>query len=1000
MFSHDEINAVIKLPVFQDDWKVIRQKQIEFRLGVHVSLADEMLQRLTYFVDSVVASAPLWDAESPKTTIEIAAEIAEFLGQAATKSDAWKRLMRFNAAVLYELADKPSLAQASFGNAVGGVLENLFCRKGVFRNLSAEDTTDEGADGGHLDSVLNALCHDALRLAEYQRGVMPTFSLDSLTVLLDFSKLYYSSINAGEMLAYAAMLKKRASHATRRVVSRKLFSELQFINFPAELWGSQIQAINSGMLNSQYDSWGLAAPTGTGKTFLTRVLILDRLSTEPESKVIYVVPSKALVSEVANDLGKALNALDIKVVGLGSQLVSLSVDEADELDGYNVAVMTPEKADLLLRLGVDYINKTRMVIVDEAHHIESGTRGVLLEFYLWRLRQLLSKTARFILLSAVAPNISELTNWLGRNPASVVLHQRSTRMRAGVYRYNTVGAGYIDYADGTSITVVANPNRKNLRTSLVQLAHAAQKAGPVLVVAKGKKECEHLAETMCTFLTEANALRTLTEAELASECIRRLDSRLEREMYEEISMRVLLRHRIVYHHAGLPPRVRNAVEDAIRKNYVDYVFATTTLAEGVNFPFSSVIVQSLALKDPPEKGRPSRYSPITPRTFWNIAGRAGRPGADREGQVILFEPALGIEKVEITLNSYLDPSIGGLAPVTSALALGVREILVSINKGEYAFSALHDMSIPSSVSKRVRGTLNLIRISLLHADAASISISAESLLSNCFAARFLSTDELRFANVLFKSQNEVVRRFVDSESGLPKKIIAELGLSFETIVELRNYVKSLENWRLQQMSKVVRGGAVSETDCVYVLSPTAARMAELEGPRLGGFYSEVIKQWIFGIPLAKVMSQVKRGDGLKQINRLEDLIGVIYTRIQYLLPWGLYAMNSLVELECKARGIDYAGSILQLAYLADAGVPDFGALRLVNLGFERVDAARLGRAYRRDGGVSSGVDIVRWVQIQKPDSLKKIVAGEDNRRVDYDLNNVISRLSGLGGSLS
>src|SRR5262249_34936864 len=149
-------------------------------------------------------------------------------------------------------------------------------------------------------------------------------------------------------------------------------------------------------------------------------------------------------------------------------------------------------------------------------------------------------------------------------------------------------------------------------------------------------------------------LRSLTEAEQASDIVRRLDSRLSREMYSDVPMRALLKHRIAYHHAGLPPRVRIAVEEAIRARMIDFVFATTTLAEGVNFPFSTVIVQALALREAPEKGRGARYHPVTPRSFWNIAGRAGRPGVDREGQAILFEPTLGLDKVNAVLDPYLD----------------------------------------------------------------------------------------------------------------------------------------------------------------------------------------------------------------------------------------------------------------------------------------------------------------------------------------------------------
>ena len=111
-------------------------------------------------------------------------------------------------------------------------------------------------------------------------------------------------------------------------------------------------------------------------------------------------------------------------------------------------VLTPEKADLLVRLSAESFQRTRLAIVDEAHHIESGTRGALLEMYLWRLKNLIPRHARFVFLSAVAPNIEQLTEWLGAPSRTVFYRSRPTRMRVGVYRTGRVGArraGWIDY---------------------------------------------------------------------------------------------------------------------------------------------------------------------------------------------------------------------------------------------------------------------------------------------------------------------------------------------------------------------------------------------------------------------------------------------------------------------------------------------------------------------------------------------------------------------------
>ena len=98
----------------------------------------------------------------------------------------------------------------------------------------------------------------------------------------------------------------------------------------------------------------------------------------------------------------------------------------------------------------------------------------------------------------------------------------------------------------------------------MQLAQALAVAGPVLVVAKGKRECENLAAEMAARLELPDRM---VSDELQADGLQRLDSRLERELYADVPMRELLKSRIVYHHAGLPPRVRNAVEEVIRVRF-------------------------------------------------------------------------------------------------------------------------------------------------------------------------------------------------------------------------------------------------------------------------------------------------------------------------------------------------------------------------------------------------------------------------------------------------
>jgi len=734
----------------------------------------------------------------------------------------------------------------------------------------------------------------------------------------------------------------------------------------------------------------LAAPTGTGKTFLTRLLILKTLLDNPQNKILYIVPSKALVHEVWLNLNSAFEPLGYKAVQVTPQLAELDKDEKIRLFDSSIAILTPEKADLLLRLDTDFTLQVSLIIVDEAHHIESDTRGVLLELYLWRIKKMFQNQKRVIFLSAVTPNILDLASWMGNNPNAVVVDKRSTRMRSGIFRIKKIGSkrkGVIQYFDGSLIEIIESNLENGKHRQLVQLAHEISSAGPVLIVAEGKGTAENLAKLMFEWLNENKTLRELTEEQKNLDIVQRLDSRLEREMDAEVEMRNLIKYRIAYHHAGLPPRIRETVEKAIRENLIDFVFATTTLAEGVNFPFSSVIIQSLALKEVPEKGQKTKYHIITPRTFWNIAGRAGRPGWDQEGQVILFEPSLGIEDIEELLKPYLNPSMNNVAPVRSALAGSIKEIIEGIKSETFSLDDINNAKLSSSVTKHIRGTVNLLRVGLIHAKASNLISTPEEILEGTFALHNFDESEKEFTKQLLKRQFEIVDQFINNSNDITMDLIAELGLSIETLTEIYDYVINSPDWKIENMSKIYRYGEIDPHYLKYVISSVASKMAELEGPKLGAYNTEAIISWLEGKPLLTVKQHAK----FKR--PLIYLISVIYSRVQFLLPWGLYATHRIVKEEAERRDIPYNDEILKVAYLVDAGVPNFDALTLVDLDFERVDATRLSNEFR--SGPHKDTNIVSWMNAQNQDHIIRCVKGHDNRRLDSDLFVLLAKLKTL-----
>lgn len=990
MFSPADLSEATKTESFREDLAEVFRNQAEHRLARPVSFDDQTVYRLQKFVSAVLVSAPGWENDGVHPLVSLAAEIAEAL--VVTDHPAFDvRKMKFRCALLYELADQPAMAAAQGDlGAELSPLDDFFRRKGPFRTLGGQM---DGYPSPSPDTPLPAswaIAQDAQDLAAFQQGDEGRELLPDAGPLEEAVQHFNLDLNLTDIRAFEEVVRRRAERGTHSALPKHLVGEARQLGLPLELWRHQIELIEEGLLSAGR-TWGVAAPTGSGKTFLATLIALSALSDAPGKKVLYIVPSNALVHQVSRDLANAFDPLNLVVNAVTPQLVALDDDEDEQVAEADILVLTPEKADLLLRIGAGFLADVVLVIVDEAHHIESGTRGVLLEMYLTRLKTHFADQARYVLLSAVTPNIGELAAWVSPSAQSRLFRDRATRMRVGVYRVRRgdVGnQGWIDYIDGSRICTVKEPAETGQAAGLVQLAAQLATAGPVLVVAKGQNTAESLAERLKKRIESEPEADLLGDEEMQGDVMQRLDARLEREMYPDVALRGLLKLRIAYHHAGLPPRVREAVEQAITDNHIRYVIATTTLGEGVNFPFSSVIVQALAIRNPPEFGKAASYRLVTPRTFWNIAGRAGRPGFDHEGQVVLYEPSLGLEHVNAVLDPYVNPSIEDIAPVSSALGNELADIAGKINSGAMSADDFSSVELDEGMGRGIQGVVNLLRVGIAHARAAEMNQDPGDLFDKTFAGETLDAERQEFARSFFEDQARVVDEYLARPSAPPLRLVAELGLSLDTLSRLQGYVEKLKDWQIEQMSKIMFGGRINFDALRFIVSPVLKRMAELEGRKLGALYTETVVDWCQGKPFAAIPLVGKQ-------KKLEELIGVVYSRIGYLLPWGLYAFDRFIEREADRRGLQYENEIRSLAYLVDVGVPDVAALVLSTQGFERTDAARLSRAYYRDKEARETTDVMRWLVAQPDRDLLHIVRGVDSRRVDFDFRNLLAELRRL-----
>ena len=172
-------------------------------------------------------------------------------------------------------------------------------------------------------------------------------------------------------------------------------------------------------------------PTGSGKSFVAELAISQTVG---EGWVLYLAPTNALTEQIRTDLRKSMKPLRTEVLAfVGDREYSvLKTEVVSEMSSNSVAVMTPEKASLALRLYPEVFQSCKLVVFDECHLIgeTSSERSIVAELLLSNI-MLLAPDIRILLMSAIVQNPQELANWLkaatGHMASTIMIPWRPTR---------------------------------------------------------------------------------------------------------------------------------------------------------------------------------------------------------------------------------------------------------------------------------------------------------------------------------------------------------------------------------------------------------------------------------------------------------------------------------------------------------------------------------------------------------------------------------------------
>ena len=349
----------------------------------------------------------------------------------------------------------------------------------------------------------------------------------------------------------------------------------------------------------------VSAPTGSGKTLVAEIAIKNAL--DHGYKAVYLTPLRSLAFEKYNSFKKVFK--DYKV--------SLSVGDyhAPEVGDADVLIATYERMDSLLRHNSSWVEDVGTVVVDEIHYVGDEERGPTLEVVVTRLK-LAGK--QLVALSATVGNPEEVAEWL--NAELVLDNWRPVKLKEGIMDPSSYEILFEEEVERVERVL----NDPGLDAALHFL-----RSGQVLYFASTRRRAEAAAKKASRFLKPDSLSKRWAE---------RVRIEVEGELGETLAS--LVERGVAFHHAGLTNEARALVEEAFREGAVKFVAATPTLAAGVNLPARSVVIE-----------RFTRYSdegevPISVAEYKQMAGRAGRPGADEVGVAVLVaRPAADPEEL-------------------------------------------------------------------------------------------------------------------------------------------------------------------------------------------------------------------------------------------------------------------------------------------------------------------------------------------------------------------
>lgn len=458
----------------------------------------------------------------------------------------------------------------------------------------------------------------------------------------------------------------------------------------------------------------VAAPTGSGKTLVAEYAVHRALLAG--KRAFYTAPLKALSNQKFRDLSEKWGA---ERVGL------LTGDNAVNADA-PVVVMTTEVLRNMIYSSSSRLASLGSVILDEVHFLQDEYRGPVWEEVIIHL----DPEVQLVCLSATVSNAGEVGEWLttvrgrtdvvveSRRPVELVTHHVLFDREAGrVVMHDTIVNGSPNRGLERTLAMQrqesprkGRPRRRFGSPNRVELVELLEDSSmlPAIVFIFSRAQCE---DAVVTCIDAGLILTTADEEDEIRAIVERHAAPLDRDDRSAIGYDGFLDSigcGIASHHAGMIPLLKEAVEECFVRGLVKVVFATETLAVGINMPARAVVIEKLT------KYTGEHHVLLRASEYTQLTGRAGRRGLDDIGHAVtLWNPYVSFDQTAALALSRSFRLSSAFRPTSNMVANMVRrhsreEAMHLLNLSFAQFQADREVVTTEALLERKRRDLRRI----------------------------------------------------------------------------------------------------------------------------------------------------------------------------------------------------------------------------------------------------------------------------------------------------